>query len=101
MCHAKASCLVLLRQEMPVPLHLALASAGNSRAARMAMMAMTTSNSMSVEARRFRVGPAPGDSLPRRGARDGELSGCDCALTKRNCPSQQFAPLGLVCQVCV
>tara|TARA_B110000444_G_C18569672_1_gene468784 strand:- start:191 stop:589 length:399 start_codon:yes stop_codon:yes gene_type:complete len=33
-------------------LPLSLASAGNSRAARMAMMAMTTSNSISVKARR-------------------------------------------------
>src|SRR6266404_9655516 len=36
-------------QLMPSALHLARLSAGNSMAARMAMMAMTTSNSISVK----------------------------------------------------
>jgi hypothetical protein len=37
---------------MPSALVLAFANAGSSRAARMAMMAMTTSNSMRVKPRR-------------------------------------------------
>ena len=45
------SCLQLLRQEICCALALALASAGNSMAAKMAMMAMTTSNSIKVNAR--------------------------------------------------
>ena len=40
----------LFRQEMPCALALALARAGSSSAARMAIMAITTSNSMSVNA---------------------------------------------------
>ena len=42
---------MLLRQEMPCALILALAKAGNNMAARMAMMAITTSNSMRVNPR--------------------------------------------------
>jgi hypothetical protein len=38
-------------QEMPCAFCLALANAGNRRAAKMAMMAITTSSSMSVNAR--------------------------------------------------
>ena len=40
-----------MRQAAAVPDALALAKAGRRRAARIAMMAMTTSNSMSVKAR--------------------------------------------------
>ena len=46
---ASVSCLTLLRQEMRLARSLALASAGNSRAARIAMIAMTTSNSIKVK----------------------------------------------------
>src|ERR1035437_1615219 len=49
-CHQVSSCLRLLRQPTTRALSLALASAGKSRAARMAMMAITTSSSMSVNA---------------------------------------------------
>ena len=42
-------CLVLLIQEMDCAFCLALLSAGSSMAARMAMMAMTTSSSISVK----------------------------------------------------
>src|SRR2546427_2573686 len=47
---------VLFMHEMPVALALALPSAGRSRLARIAIMAMTTSSSMSVNAPR-EVGP--------------------------------------------
>src|ERR1035437_9066992 len=48
---ASPHCLLLFRQEMLCALLLAFASAGSSIAARMAMMAMTTSSSISVKAR--------------------------------------------------
>ncbi len=41
---------MLLMQEARMPLYLALAKAGSSSPARMAMIAMTTSNSMRVKA---------------------------------------------------
>ena len=50
MRQAKPSCRELLMQEMPDAFCFALLSAGNSMAARMAMMAMTTSNSINVNA---------------------------------------------------
>jgi hypothetical protein len=43
---------MLLTQEMPKALLLARANAGNRRPARMAMMAITTNNSINVKARR-------------------------------------------------
>src|SRR4051794_1281677 len=43
------SCFRLLTHEICCALHFALESAGNSIAARMAMMAMTTSNSINVK----------------------------------------------------
>src|SRR6266481_10081301 len=45
---ARASCFWLLRQEAPVALSLARDKAGSNIAAKMAMIAMTTSNSISV-----------------------------------------------------
>jgi hypothetical protein len=48
---ARPHCLRLPRQWMAWALALAEASEGSSRPARMAMIAMTTSNSMSVKAR--------------------------------------------------
>src|SRR5271169_1187812 len=48
MVHARANCRVLFKHVMPWAFCLALDRAGSSIAARMAMMAMTTSNSMSV-----------------------------------------------------
>src|ERR1041385_9211333 len=47
---AMVSCLRLLRQEMRRPCSLAWAKAGRSKPARMAMIPMTTSSSMSVKA---------------------------------------------------
>src|SRR6266851_10364864 len=47
--HASANCRWLFMHEMPCPFCLALARAGKSIAARMAMMAMTTSSSISVK----------------------------------------------------
>src|SRR3569833_1193015 len=44
----KVSCLVLFRQAIPSAFSLALAREGNNMAARMAMMAMTTRSSISV-----------------------------------------------------
>ena len=48
--HATVSCLRLLRHTMRLPCSRALAIAGNSMAISNAMMAMTTSNSMSENA---------------------------------------------------
>src|SRR6267154_5223669 len=45
---ARASCFWLLRQEAPVALSFARDKAGSNIAANMAMMAMTTNNSISV-----------------------------------------------------
>ena len=45
----KPSCFRLLRHYISVALLLALARAGNSNAARIAMIAITNSNSMSVK----------------------------------------------------
>src|SRR6266542_2420784 len=48
MAHASCSCRTLLRHATPCAFALALLNAGNSIEARIAMMAMTTSNSMRV-----------------------------------------------------
>src|ERR1039458_3659808 len=50
-------CLPLLRQAMPCALPLAWDKTGSSKAARIAMMAMTTSSSMRVKARRLGARP--------------------------------------------
>src|ERR1039458_3475391 len=50
MCEARPSCLALLKHRMAWALALALARAGSNIAARMAIMAMTTSNSIKVKA---------------------------------------------------
>jgi hypothetical protein len=52
---ATAICLLLLMQLAVLARSFALASAGNSIAARIAMMAMTTSNSIKVNARHSNV----------------------------------------------
>src|SRR5690349_6480276 len=62
-CQHTASCLRLLRQPTVRALSLALARAGKSRAARMAIMAMTTSSSMRVNARRKPAAPAQENTL--------------------------------------
>src|SRR3954470_369947 len=49
MVKAKPICFVLLRQAAPVPLSFALLKAGNNIAAKIAMIAMTTSNSIKVK----------------------------------------------------
>ena len=49
MFHARISCFWLLMQDDCVALSLALARAGSNMAARIAMMAITTSNSISVK----------------------------------------------------
>src|SRR5215471_3417764 len=46
---ASVSCFVLLRQEIPCDLVFAFPSTGNSIAAKIAMIAITTSNSMRVK----------------------------------------------------
>src|SRR5207249_5131823 len=48
---ARFTCLKLLMHEVPFAASLARLTAGSKRAARMAMMAMTTSSSISVKAR--------------------------------------------------
>jgi len=45
-----SNCRLLFRQAIEVPAALALANAGRSNAARMAMIAITTSSSISVNA---------------------------------------------------
>ena len=47
---ARQNCRMLFKQAAPCALFLALAGAGSSSAARIAMIAMTTSNSISVNA---------------------------------------------------
>src|SRR5713101_6852295 len=62
MCHPNCNCLRLFMQAMDCALALALANAGDSMPARIAMMAMTTSSSMSVNPlTRVYVNP---DSVP-------------------------------------
>ena len=51
MFHASINCLLLFKHAAPVAVALALAKAGRSRAANMAMIAMTTSNSIKVNPR--------------------------------------------------
>jgi hypothetical protein len=51
MRQANVNCLVLFMHPMPCERHLALDNAGKSMAARMAMIAMTTSSSINVKAR--------------------------------------------------
>src|SRR6267142_4225604 len=51
MVQPSASCLVLFIQETPWAFCFALIKAGNNMAARMAIMAMTTSNSIKVKPR--------------------------------------------------
>ena len=55
---ARPTCLTLFRQKVAFPLAFALASAGRSIPARMAMMAMTTSSSMRVKPSWARRGEA-------------------------------------------
>ena len=50
MFQAIINCRLLFRQAIEVPAALALAKAGRRSAARMAMIAITTSNSISVKA---------------------------------------------------
>src|SRR5437016_6325265 len=80
--HAKMSCFVLLKQEMLSALDFALASAGRSNPARMAMMAMTTSSSMSVKARRQggRPGLFPHAGNSDSGIRDLSQDVCHCVI---------------------
>src|SRR5580700_11192963 len=49
-CQARSNCLWLLMQLARCPFSLAAARAGNNKAARIPMIAMTTSNSMRVNA---------------------------------------------------
>src|ERR1700682_5117517 len=49
-CHAIIICLLLFRQDRPWAFAFALLKAGRIMAARMAMMAMTTNSSISVNA---------------------------------------------------
>src|SRR6266704_1208013 len=55
--NANPHCLLLLRHAVAWALDLALLKAGNSMAARMAMMAMTTRSSIKVNAREFQRWP--------------------------------------------
>ncbi len=48
-CHACINCRQLFRQEIPCPLAFALANAGKSMPARIAMMAITTSSYIKVK----------------------------------------------------
>src|SRR5215469_2724678 len=56
----RAICLVLFKQAAPRLRSLALFKAGRSIAARIAIMAITTSNSIRVKADDWRAGLAPG-----------------------------------------
>src|SRR5947207_15116044 len=65
MNQAVVNCLMLLMQPMPCAFAFDLLKAGNNKAARMAMMAMTTSNSISVNPNLFMPGSSM--SLDRTG----------------------------------
>src|ERR1035437_1438093 len=56
MYQASSNCFVLFKQPMPSAFVLALLNAGKSSAARIAMMAMTTSSSIRVNAPRIGLG---------------------------------------------
>src|SRR5216117_3125594 len=62
---------MLLRQAMPWALVLALASAGNSKPARIAMMAITTRSSMRVNPQEFLLKDSRGDWARRSVIGDG------------------------------
>src|SRR6266496_6451936 len=77
MARVNPTCFKLDRQLASSAFCFALDSAGNNIAARMAMMAMTTSNSMSVKPRRVFIGDAISEAGTRamaiffRAVRDG------------------------------
>jgi len=79
--------LVLLTHTAPVAFRLAIESAGSSNPARMAMMAMTTSSSIRVNARRETGGMAVNALI-------GWAAGC-CVVSPANAerPSWQFGTL--------
>ena len=70
---ASINCLVLFMQEMPCALVFALAKAGRSNAARMAMMAITTSSSIRVKPD---LAEQPAVALVLRAAQACKLSSC-------------------------
>src|SRR5215469_17652535 len=73
---AVVSCFTLLRQRVSCALDLAFASAGRSRAARIAIMAMTTKSSINVNPEgRERFIQVDGKSLQRTGARIPDVGG--------------------------
>jgi len=61
-CHASCNCLTLLRHSMLFARALAVLKAGSSKAARIAMMAITTSNSIKVNPFFRQTFPLSGDS---------------------------------------
>src|ERR1035441_8196507 len=67
------SCLRLLTQLIPWAFALALARAGKSKAARMAMIAMTTSNSISVNPANRQIRTLLAPLVPRADSADGGL----------------------------
>jgi hypothetical protein len=77
MCTVKIVWCMLLRQAARLPFSLAEASAGSSRAAKMAMMAITTNNSIRVNPR-F---PAPRNLRFRKVCINGFLSGTASVCT--------------------
>ena len=78
---ASMICLMLLRQAMDLAFSLAFDNAGSSIAARIAMMAMTTSSSIKVNARKFFIAGIKPLSLQER---KGEMRGAlNCELLHR------------------
>src|ERR1035441_6874813 len=82
MNQAYCSCLRLFRQAMPWPFALALFKAGRSSAARIAMMAITTSSSMRVNPQRH----------PRQERRNKRATACAFMSLF---PHQPFEPWGV------
>src|SRR5438552_7953061 len=76
---------MLFTQLMPIAFCFALASAGSSSPARMAMMAMTTSSSMSVKARR--QGGRPG-LFPHAGNSDSGIRDLSQDVESLGCPQK-------------
>src|ERR1017187_9951018 len=77
MIQANCICLRFARHLMPSALSLALVSAGSNKAARMAMIAITTNNSIKVKAKPRRGRPR--DLSPASFARG--IIGLKCRLT--------------------
>src|SRR5438874_13225487 len=81
---------------MPWALTFALASAGKSNPARIAMMAMTTKRSISVKPRNQMGDPPARASLPemKRRISNNEIYSTNIRLARRGQPAKHHFPIG-------